>query len=299
MLDTKKDLSKEIGKRVRVTECSPAEVVGGYGVITRIYSDSDRLQQVYVKLDSHFEQGPHTNGEWVINGWEDVPSTEHVTRENIVGMTLIARYVPGYTEHEGKEFVVEKVHHASQEAWTNGLCVFGQFDGVGLYVHRWDAPEKQPVDLTESLVITAKNQRIEVLEEELRKAQERLEESQRYYSHDLGAINRLANEEADQQDWCSTYEDTLEAMNSVLIGGYVLEGRSFDFEVEAYEEVTVRVKRSWSGQARNADAAKEAAGEYFDENSLSDDDVISALREYADPSYSDRDASYRWSVEKV
>ena len=142
-------------------------------------------------------------------------------------------------------------------------------------------------------------QEVERLNQLLEDERKRLLESQRYYAHDLGQINRLANEEADNQDWCGSYEDTLEKMNSVLIGGFILEGRSFEFNVDCYEEVTVRVRRSWSGHARNEDEAKEAAGEYFDENDVTDDDVIDALREYAEPSYSDRDATYNWTVEKV
>jgi hypothetical protein len=226
---------------------------------------------------------------------------EGVTRENAVGMTLIAKMVPGYPMLDGKEFVVTEVHPSTADRWTNGLCLKGTFEGerFALWAHQWDVVSHgETPDLAESLVITAKNQRIEELEKLLETERERLRESQRYYAHDLGAINRLANEEADQQDWCSTYEDTLEAMNAVLIGGYTLQGRSFDWDIEAYEEVTVRVRRNWSGQARDEDSAKEAAGEYFDENPLSDEAVITALREYADPSYSDRDASYRWDVTK-
>jgi hypothetical protein len=294
---TKAPLTDLIGKRVKVTACSPQSVVGGIGTVRGIYSDSERLQQVYVKLDSQFEQGPHLDGRWIINGWEVIEGVEAVTRENVVGQRLVAKYVPGFGEFENVEFTVVSVHDDTTSSWTRGLCLKGVFEGYpdGLWVHEWDVPATDE----HTAALKAKDDEIARLEKLLEDERGRLRESQRYYAHDLGAINRLANEEADQQDWCSTYEDTLEAMNSVLIGGYVLEGRSFDWNVDAYEEVTVRVRRSWSGQARNEDAAKEAAGEYFDENSLSDDDVISALREYADPSYADRDASYRWTVEKV
>lgn len=67
-----KNLSEEIGKRVTVTACSPQSVVDATGVIKRIYSDTEALQQVYVKLDPEFAQGPHENGEWIINGWNEI-----------------------------------------------------------------------------------------------------------------------------------------------------------------------------------------------------------------------------------
>jgi hypothetical protein len=294
---TKAPLTDVIGKRVKVTACSPQRVVGATGTVKRIYSDTEALQQVYVKLDSTFEQGPHEDGEWIINGWTVLEGIDAVTRDNVVGMTLVAKYVPGFGEFENVEFTVVSVHDDTTSSWTRGLCLKGVFEGYpdGLWVHEWDVPATDE----HTAALKAKDDEIARLEKLLEDERGRLRESQRYYAHDLGAINRLANEEADQQDWCSTYEDTLEAMNSVLIGGYTLVGREFEWTVDAYEDVTVRVRRSWSGMARDEESAKEAAGEHFEQNDLSDDDVISALREYADPSSGDLDSSRYWTVEKV
>lgn len=293
---TKADLKALIGRRVRVTECSPASVVGGVGVVTDVYSDTEDDPMVYVKLDPQFEQGPHSDGRWVISGWVEVTPIDEITRDNVVGMTLIAGYVPGYADMTGKEFVVTEVHPSSSAGWTNSMCVKGEFGGHSLWVHTWTIPPQ--VEDETVRFIREKDEEIARLKELLKAEQDRLRESQRYYSHDLRIINEVANEEADNQDWCGTYEETLDRMNAKLIGGFTLIGRTTNWTVDAYEEVIVRVRRSWCGEARNEDDAKEAAGAYFDNESLSDDDVIEALREYAEPEHHRMQASYDWTVEK-
>jgi len=113
----------------------------------------------------------------------------------------------------------------------------------------------QVKDLTDSLTVS--RQRTE-------RAQSRVNE----YSADATRLNELMNEKADEEGWCSKYEDSLEEWNTQLTH-IELTGRVKEYDVTI--DVTLRYTHHITVEASSEDAARDEV------NNMSDSDFLDNL----------------------
>lgn len=222
-----------VGKHVKVTNGSPARLVGMTGTITSTYLSGGDLW-AYMAPDSGFEKGPHEGGGWIIYGW-DFLHTSH-----------------GETEDETVRFIRER------------------------------------------------DEKIEELEKALKDANDRVAELRDRPQEIVTCIGQHLIAAAIDNDMCSVYDEEVDDANTKLSKwGVALPLRHSEYEVEMIEYVKVGVRRTFTVSAINEEAAKDAAQSDADDSKLTDDDVIEAIRSYADPQFDEYSSRYDWSVTLV
>ena len=94
--------------------------------------------------------------------------------------------------------------------------------------------------------------------------------------------------EAERRGWCSDAQKFIAKLNSVLSDNGVtvlIEGGERDFDVDVEETYQVTIRRRITVSASDEDTASDMAAEMMGD--ADDDDIITAIREYASADYID------------
>ena len=163
-----------------------------------------------------------------------------------VGARVRGYEIPGATGYEGQEVVVTEV---------NGSVAFAEFksiqkpdDTVLLGFNAYEVV---------AAVETADDRRHAELQAkitELEADTSRMSSRINSYCEDIDTIGRLLLEEAERRDWCSDYDDFVEAVNGAL-NVAVLPVREQEFEIVMRGTATVCWSRNVMVTARNEEDA--------------------------------------------
>ena len=171
-----------------------------------------------------------------------------VSSQELVGKHVKATLIEGYPELHGRIVKVE----GYGEGYVSATFNLGDNYNPVLFIRGWEVmPDEYSVMVT----------KVDTLEHELKRSQERVQQYSDWYQHDMRLINNVANDKYEKHNWCSEYHDTLDELNNDIQGPFTFEGPEQEFEVERVisgrVSNTVRAKIT----ARSQDAADEIADE--------------------------------------
>ena len=172
-----------------------------------------------------------------------------------VGARVRGYEIPGFTGYEGQEVVVTEV---------NGSVAFAEFksiqkpdDTVLLGFKEYEVVSVEAPEEVVAAVETADDRRHAELQAkitELEADTSRMSSRINSYCEDIDTIGRLLLEEAERRDWCSDYDDFVEAVNGAL-NVAVLPVREQEFEIVMRGTATVCWSRNVMVTARNEEDA--------------------------------------------